>query len=60
MTPAVFYDVGQIPELLDGLRRKVLNSGQTEGKKWLLDLDTKQDHFELTLPSGTKMSFSKN
>lgn len=59
-TPAIFYNVGQIPELLDGLRKQVIDSGEIEGKNWLLDLDTKQAHFELVLPSGTKMYFSKD
>jgi hypothetical protein len=58
--PAVFYKVGVIPDLLSGLQKEIIKTGNLEGKEWLTSLDTTQDTFEFELPSGSRITFSRD
>lgn len=59
-TPAVFYKIDVIPDLLSGLKKEIIKTGNTEGKEWLTALDTAKDSFDFQLPSGVTITFSRD
>ncbi|MFC1710192.1 hypothetical protein ACFL0F_00845 [Patescibacteria group bacterium] len=58
---AIFYNLDNIPDLIEGLKEKVRDSDDKDRFGWLMDVDTSGNTIEIIFPGGSeKLIWSRN